>query len=122
MDVVFLDSCIVIDYIRGIEEIKKIVDQIKKPCINFIVEMELLQGAAFKRELTKIEKELSIFYRLDFNNPIARLSVHLTKQYLLSHNLQIADSIIAATCITYDIPLLTHNKKDFRFIPEIKLY
>jgi tRNA(fMet)-specific endonuclease VapC len=122
VNVVFLDTCIIIDYIKGIEEIKKSVIKIKKPCINFIVEMELMQGAMNKRELAKIEKELCFFNQLAFHNQIAKLSANLIKSYALSHDLQIADSIIAATCIVYDIPLFTHNKKDFRFIPNLKLY
>jgi hypothetical protein len=59
---------------------------------------------------------------LDFHNEIARLSSLLLKNYLLSHNLQIADAIIAATSLVYDIPLFTHNKKDFRYIPNLNLY
>ncbi|MCU0286836.1 MAG: hypothetical protein MUF15_10600 [Acidobacteria bacterium] len=59
---------------------------------------------------------------MDFHNEIARLSSLLLKNYLLSHNLQIADAIIAATSLVYDIPLFTHNKKDFRYIPNLNLY
>ena len=82
--------------------------------------MELLQGAKDKRELRKIEKELSSFNRLAFNDEIACLATNLIKEYVLSHSLQIADSIIAATCLIYNIPLFTHNKKDFRFIPGLE--
>ena len=122
MNIVLLDSCIVIDYIKDIESIKSQVARIERPCINFIVEMELMQGAENKRELSKIRKGLSSFNRLDFHNEIAKLSTHLIKDYVLSHNLQIADSIIAATALVYDIPLYTHNKKDFRFIPKLKFH
>ncbi|HLP45234.1 MAG TPA: type II toxin-antitoxin system VapC family toxin [Candidatus Kapabacteria bacterium] len=122
MAIIFLDSCIIIDYIKGKKEIKNQVHQIQMPCINFIVEMELMQGANDKRELAKIRKELSAFELLDFHNEIAKLSSLLLKNYLLSHNLQIADAIIAATSLVYDIPLFTHNKKDFRYIPNLNLY
>ena len=122
MDVIFIDSCIVIDFIKGIEDIKNQLSQIQTPCINFIVEMELLQGAKDKRELKKIVKELNSFNRLYFHNEIAKLSTQLLKDYALSHNLQIADAIIAATCLVYNIPLFTHNKRDFKFIPNLELY
>lgn len=122
MDIVFIDSCIVIDSIKGIEDIKNQLSQIKIPCINFIVEMELLQGAKDKRELKKIVKELNAFNRLYFQNEIAKLSTQLLKDYALSHNLQIPDAIIAATCLVYNIPLFTHNKRDFKFIPDLELY
>lgn len=122
MDIVLLDSCIVIDYTKGVEEIKEQVSRIRMPCINFIVEMELMQGARDKRELTKIRKELGSFYLLAFRNEIARLSSQLLKDYFLSHHLQIADAIIAATSLVYSIPLFTHNKKDFRYIPNLDIY
>jgi len=41
--------------------------------------------------------------------------------YTLSHDMGIYDAIIAATCLVYDLPLWTYNKKDFRFIEELEL-
>ena len=37
----------------------------------------------------------------------------------LSHDMTIYDGIIAATCMVYDLPLRTHNKKDFKFLDVI---
>lgn len=42
--------------------------------------------------------------------------------FSLSHNLTLPDAFIAATAIFHDIPLYTLNKKDFRFIPGLRLY
>jgi predicted nucleic acid-binding protein len=122
VDIVFIDSCIVIDFIKGIQDIKNQLSHIQIPCINFVVEMELIQGAKDKRELKKIVKELNSFNRLYFQNDIAKLSTQLLKDYALSHNLQIPDAIIAATCLVYNIPLFTHNKKNFKFIPNLELH
>ena len=121
-NVVLIDSCIIIDCLRGIEEIKNQLNQIPQPCINSIVEMELLIGAGNKRELRKIENELTRFNLLAFYDDIAKLSTTLIKNYYLSQNLQIADSIIAATSLIYNIPLFTHNKSDFHYIPGLLLY
>jgi predicted nucleic acid-binding protein len=33
----------------------------------------------------------------------------------------IYDSIIAATCLIYDLPLWTYNKKDFKYIENLVL-
>lgn len=121
MDIVFLDSCVIIDYLKGQENVFQTILSLEIPCINFIIEMELLQGARNKAELLKIEKVLNSFSLLEFNNETAVLSTNLIKEFSLSHGLKIPDAIIAATCLIYDIPLYTFNKKDFRFIPEIKL-
>jgi len=38
-----------------------------------------------------------------------------------SHGLQIADSLIAATALELDCELATINRKDFRFIEDLRL-
>jgi len=39
----------------------------------------------------------------------------------LKYGMTVYDSIIAATCLVYDLPLWTHNKKDFKYIENLKL-
>lgn len=41
---------------------------------------------------------------------------------IISHKLSLPDGLIAATAITEDIPLYTLNKKDFRYIENLRLY
>ena len=84
--------------------------------------MEIIQGAKNKRELLKIKKKLERFWRLPMQNEIANLSTQLIDLFSLSHNLKIPDGIITATSLIYDLHLYTHNVKDFRYIPNIKLY
>jgi predicted nucleic acid-binding protein len=122
MEKVLIDSCIVIDYINGDEEIERKIKKVSKPCINFIIEMELMQGARNKRELQIIKKKLEIFWLLPMQDEIAKLSSLLIDTYSLSHNLEIPDGIIASTALIYNLPLFTHNIKDFRFIPNIEIY
>jgi len=111
---IFLDSCIIIDYTNG----KLSIPDSKKSnyCINAIVDMELCVGARNKRELRTINKKLSQFFAVDLDQDIMNLSIQLINAYNLSHNISIYDAIIAATCMIYDLPLCTHNKKDFRFL------
>jgi len=111
---VFLDSCIIIDYLNG----KLSIPDSKKAsfCINAIVDMEVCVGARNKRELQTINKKISQFLSVDIDQDIMDLSIQLINQYNLSHDMAIYDAIIAATCLIYDLPLYTHNKKDFRFL------
>ena len=46
----------------------------------------------------------------------------LMENYYLSHGLKIPDAIIAATSRYHGVSLFTFNKKDFRFIPDIKFF
>ena len=111
---IFLDSCIVIDYINGRLEISD--EDKNKYCINSIVDMEICVGARNKRELNSINKKISDFVSVDIDQNIMNLSVQLINEYNLSHDMTIYDGIIAATCMVYGLPLLTHNKKDFKFL------
>lgn len=95
-------------------------DEFKSYCINSIVQLEFLAGALNKRELKKLNKILSKCKLLDVDQEVLDLSVQLVNKYGLSHNMGVYDAIIAATCLMYDLPLWTHNKKDFRFL-DIKL-
>jgi len=58
---------------------------------------------------------------LETDQSILDLADNLIENYALSHNMGIYDAIIAATCLVYDLPLWTYNKKDFRFINGIDL-
>ena len=122
MNIVFVDSCIVIDYTKKVQRVISAIDMIDQPCFNFIVEMELLQGARNKRDLVAIQQQLESFSLLNCPPEVESLSTNLIATFNLSHNLTIGDAVIAATCLTYDIPLWTYNLKDFRFIPGIELF
>jgi predicted nucleic acid-binding protein len=116
---IFLDSCIIIDYVNGKLTIE---DSIKNNyCINSVVDMEVCVGARNKRELNTINKKISNFISVDIDQEIMNLASLLINQYALSHNMAVYDAMIAATCMIYDLPLCTHNQKDFRYLDELKL-
>ncbi|HRI46682.1 MAG TPA: hypothetical protein PK559_06215, partial [Ignavibacteriaceae bacterium] len=56
------------------------------------------------------------------HNDISIMAVSLTEQYSKSHKLSIPDALIAATAIINNFELFTLNIKDFKYIPNIKLY
>ena len=111
---IFVDTCIVIDYINGKLEIPK--HQKASLYMNYIVENEIIVGVKNKRDLATSNKKISDFPMLDIDQDIMDLSTKLLNQYKLSHSMGIYDSIIASTCLIYDLPLWTHNKKDFKFL------
>jgi predicted nucleic acid-binding protein len=111
---VCLDSCIVIDYVNGKIEIHD--TQKQELYMSTIVENEVIVGAKNKRELATINKAISAFPLLDIDQDIMNLSTKLLNEYALSHGMSIYDAIIASTCMIYNLPLWTYNKKDFRFL------
>jgi len=111
---IFVDTCIIIDYING--KLEMTSHQKASSCINSIVENEIIVGAKNKRDLATTNKKISDFPMLDIDQDIMDLSTKLLNRYGLSHSMGVHDSIIAATCMIYDLPLWTHNKKDFKFL------
>ncbi|MFA7083367.1 MAG: PIN domain-containing protein [Arcobacteraceae bacterium] len=114
---IFLDTCLLIDYSKN----KVNIDLEKDYCINSIVSLEFKVGALNKRELKKINRILSKIKLVKIDQSILNLADILIEKYVLSHNMGIYDAIIAASCLVYDLPLWTYNKKDFRFINELEL-
>lgn len=119
-NLVFVDSCIVIDYING--KLKLDRDAIEKYCFNSIVDMEVLVGVKNKRDLNTTNKKLNLFKNISIDQEVMDLARNLLDKYVLSHGMSIYDSIIAATCMIYDLSLWTHNKKDFKYIEELQLF
>jgi len=111
---IVVDTCILIDHSK--EKIAFHKKDHGQYYINSIVQLEFLSGALNKRELKKLNTILENFQLLDTDQDIMNLSVALMNKYGLSHGMGVYDAIIAATCMVYDLPLWTHNKKDFRFL------
>ena len=111
---IFVDTCILIDYSKGVLDINDIEENTYY--INSIVQLEFLVGAYNKRELQKLNRILKKFELIDVDQVTLDLSVELVNEYALSHCMKVYDSIIASTCMIYDLPLWTHNKKDFKFL------
>jgi predicted nucleic acid-binding protein len=111
---IVVDTSILIDHSR--EKIVIDESEFKNLYVNSIIQLEFLVGALNKRELKKLNKILAKCELLETDQNIMNLSVQLMNQYGLSHGMGVYDSIIASTCLIYDLPLWTHNKKDFRFL------
>jgi len=119
-----VDTCILIDYLRGEPNIYEILVNDKKVrlSISTVTIMELLLGALNKREVNYIQKAFKDINVIYINEDISKIAEDLMVKYTKSHNLQIDDALIAATSITTGTTLITYNISDFRYIPGIRLY
>ncbi|MBE9048319.1 type II toxin-antitoxin system VapC family toxin [Pleurocapsales cyanobacterium LEGE 10410] len=89
--------------------------------ISVITQMELIVGCRNKTELQHLKKFLQDYELFAINESVSIQAIELVETYRLSHGLLIPDALIAATAITWNIPLLSKNQKDYRFIPELNL-
>ena len=119
---ILLDTNIFIEIYRGNVDIASIVDDIPEIAVCDVVRAELFYGARDKRDLQEISADLEGLPTLSLQPEIAEMAVDLVKTYCLSHKLEFADALIAATALHYDVKLFTLNRKDFTFIPNLKFY
>jgi Predicted nucleic acid-binding protein, contains PIN domain len=55
--------------------------------------------------------------RFAINEPIIEWAIQLRQQ----RNIGLGDAVIAATALLHQLPLVTHNTSDFRWIPSLEL-
>ena len=118
------DTDILIDAGRKIDEAVNCLEQIERkssPAVSSITQMELIVGCRDKNELRCLERFLDRFHIIRPEEQISDRAVALLKQYRLSHGLLIADALIAATAITSDLPFVSKNQRDYRFIKSLHL-
>jgi len=121
---VLCDTNIFIEIYRQNIDIRSELEKIGQDniVISDITRAELFYGAANKTELQKIRRDMSKLYTLHIQPEISKIAVNLVEQYCLSHKMDIEDAIIAATAIYHNIELFSLNLKDFRFLPNLKIY
>lgn len=107
-------NAVAITYLENLEASSKIA-------ISAVTQMELFVGCQNKRELRATEQFLERFEILKLNEQISNIAVDLLREYRLSHGLLIADAIIAATAISFEVPFTSKNQKDYRFIESLNL-
>ncbi len=93
-----------------------------EPCISIIAIIEMIQGTKTRVDKNRILKQLEPFDSVFLSDEICTVTKDLIITYSSSHGLLIADAFIAATALNLEVQLFTFNKKDFRFIKDLKLY
>ena len=119
-----VDSDILIDAGRAVQVA---VDRLNSEAqtstlaISVITCMELMVGCRNKTELQTMEQFFNRFEFIKLNETISDRATNLIRSYRLSHGLMIADALIAATAMVTNVPLLSKNQRDYRFIQGLNL-
>lgn len=121
---IIIDTDILIDVGRCVDEALNCLQQVEdkfSAAVSSVTQMELIVGCRDKNELSSLEHFLERFQIISLNEHISDTATDLLKKYRLSHGLLIADSLIAATAIVSDIPFISKNQRDYRFIEDLNL-
>jgi len=118
-----IDTDVLIWYLRGNNNAKKIITKNIPFKISVINYLELLRGMRDKNEVRMLQKQLKNWSTLiiQINESISTYAMFLVENYHLSHSMESADAIIAATVQEKNEVLLTGNSKHYSFIPNIQL-
>ena len=121
MTTVCLDTNVLIDYLRNVEEAYGYFESLlKRPSASVVTITELIVGAKSRREEDRIAQLEDIVLFLPVTLEIARRAGQFTKHYRASHGIDDADALIAATAEQHKLPLATLNVKHFPMFPKLK--
>lgn len=123
-DLLLVDTDVLIDFSRGVEKTKKKLKKYESEytlAISVITQLELMVGCENKADLKDLQQFLENFEIIQLNSSISKKAVELFNKFRLSHGVLIPDMLIASTSLIFEIPLMSKNRKDFRFIKELTL-
>jgi predicted nucleic acid-binding protein len=113
---ILVDTNIILYLLDGSDTLAEVL-QGKDLYISFITELELI---GYKGNTVKQEKQIAELLNdcsiISMNKPIKEKYIEIRKKY----SLKLADTIIAATSIVFDMPLITADKQ-FKTIDQLKL-
>lgn len=92
--------------------------------ISLVTYAEVIQGARNTAEVRKFQAGLRIWGAtiVHINESISQHAMFFIERYGLSHSVELADALIAATALHYCEPLLTGNRKHYAVIPDLELH
>jgi len=115
------DTNILIDYLRGRQEARDLLDaQDEEPHVSVGSVLELYAGFKNRREEQSGERLLSEAKVLPATKDIAKRAGVFARLYEPSHGLDDIDALIAATAEHHGLRLATLNVKHFPMFPKLK--
>ncbi len=118
-----IDSDVIIWYLKGNKKAYSLIHNLNGFCISAITYMELVQGMKDKNELRLFQRKLKewdikIIY---INEEISIKAMVYVEDFYLSHSVELADSMIAATSMSYGTVLITANDKHYKMINGLEI-
>lgn len=118
-----IDTDVLIWYLRGKQSAKDCIESHLPFSISSVTYMELLQGMRNKQEISQLQKALHYWnvHIIHIDQEISSRATFYVQEYALSHSMQMADALIAATAVQFGETLITANDKHYKFIPNLNI-
>ena len=118
-----IDTDVMIWFLRGNQRAVDFVVEAMPFSISVVTYMELVRGMRDKRELAKMKKAF-----VDMDVEILPLTERISlrasdyvETYSLSHSMDLADALIAATCVEENDTLVTANDKHYKVVKDLQM-
>lgn len=118
-----VDTDVLIWNLRGNTAAAQRLDDAPGFWLSAVTYMELVQGMRNKQEQRQLRQAL-IYWQASIRHleeGISSRAMFLVENYALSHNMQMADALIAATAMEAGVPLLTTNDCHYRHIDGLEI-
>jgi len=118
-----IDTDVLIWYLRGNQNALEAIERENGFALSVVTYIELVQGMRNKKELIYLRKALRNWNTqiLYLTEEISAKAMFYVERHYLSHSLQLADSMIAATAIVNGMPLCTANNKHYKIISQLDI-
>ena len=118
-----LDTDVLIWFLRGNQRVVDFIMETMPFSISIVTYMELVQGMHDKRELAKMKKafaEMRVEI-IPLSEDISLRASDYVEMYALSHSMEMADALIAGTCMERHETLVTANDKHYRVVEGLQM-
>ncbi|WP_291320821.1 type II toxin-antitoxin system VapC family toxin [Desulfonatronospira sp.] len=118
-----MDTDVLTWYLKGNQNAFRIIEDSEHFYISVVTYMELVQGMRNKQELATLRKALHAWKTqiLYISEEISIKAMFYVEKHFLSHSVQLADALIAATAQVYALPVLTGNDKHYRALKGLEV-
>ena len=120
MKKMLFDTDVLIEYLRGKDEAKAYIDNIRDVIyMSSITMAELYAGVRKGNESKKLDIFIETFEVISLNKNIAKVGGLYRNQYKPSHGTGLADALIAATAKEIGAQVITFNTKHFPMLNNV---
>lgn len=125
----FLDTSVIIDYLRGKDKIVNLIDGLNgQVASSYICMAELFEGVYTSKNKEKAKSFILKFF--SGLNYIYGVDEHIAEKFGITRRqlkkegraIEDVDILIASTCLVYNLILITLNAKHFSRIKELKIF
>ena len=117
------DTDVLIWFLRGDEKAFEAVERSIPFSISIVTYMELMQGMRNKQEAEKMKKafkEMGVEI-IPIDESVSFQAAEYVENYALSNSMELADALIAATCVQRNEALFTANDKHYKVVKDLQL-